>query len=84
MRPLKPLGLIYLVLASSIVAARQMPSNMGVLTCTAVRGKRGLSAAVSSLLQPAERDVTSVPSDKAEHAFRANKLSSGLFWRPAE
>jgi hypothetical protein len=36
MCPLKPLGLMSLVLASSIVAAQQMPSNMGVLTCTLV------------------------------------------------
>ena len=36
MYPLKTLGLISLVVASSIAIAQQTPSNMGLLTCTLV------------------------------------------------
>lgn len=39
MRSFKLLGLLSLVLASSVVAAQQTPSNVGVLTCTLVPGE---------------------------------------------
>ena len=53
MDPLKLLGLISLMLASSIVAAQQAPSsNMGVLTCTLVPGE-GQARPLSCGFKPA-------------------------------
>lgn len=53
MDPLKLLGLISLMLASSIVAAQQTPSsNMGVLTCTLVPGE-GQARPLSCGFKPA-------------------------------
>jgi hypothetical protein len=52
MRSFKLLGLICLTLASSVVAAQQTPSNVGVLTCTLVPGE-GQARSLSCGFKPA-------------------------------
>ena len=52
MRSFKLPGLISLMLASSVVAAQQTPSNVGVLTCTLVPGE-GQARPLSCGFKPA-------------------------------
>ena len=86
MYPLRTLGLISFVLASTIAVAQETPSNMGVLTCTLVPIE-GEARPLSCGFKPTStggRDDTSVPSEKAEPARKASKFSSGRFWPLAE
>ena len=79
----KLLVLTSLMLASSVVAAQQTPSNVGILTCTLVPGE-GQARPLSCGFKPAStggEGRTLGPSERAERAFKASKFSFGLSWR---